>query len=224
MTNAEAKPRLTYAKIALYLVLLYAVWAVRELSWRTPLAGLLGGWGEPIFGSLEKLLIWTLPAALLARRYREDMQIPYWFRHRVQWARLLLWMALTILYSVIAAWIVNGAVYIRADFQPQMLIGTVLFVGITEEAVFRGFLLNALLKRMPQNRALAITAFLFTLIHFPIWYTRGFFADPIELLRSCLSVFVLGVLFGLAFIKDENLISPILVHMAWNTGALLLFG
>lgn len=44
-----------------------------------------------------------------------------------------------------------------------------LVVGITEEMVFRGFILKEINKRMSFWKANGITALLFLFIHYPIW-------------------------------------------------------
>ncbi len=44
-----------------------------------------------------------------------------------------------------------------------------LVVGITEELVFRGFILKEINKRISFWKANGITALLFLFIHYPIW-------------------------------------------------------
>lgn len=220
----KREARLPVWGIVLYLVLFFAAWTLRELFLRARVVEALGLWGAAFTGAAVKLLLWTLPAYLLVRAFPADMAMPHWFAGKVRWPRLLLWVVCILGYHAIGALIRTGGLSLQPGFSPSQLIGTVLFVGITEEAVFRGFLLNTLLTRMGERWALGIDAALFVLIHFPIWYTGGTFAVPLEALGSCVSIFVLSLLFSLSYLKDRNLITPILLHMAWNTGALLLFG
>lgn len=220
----ETKPKLTYGKMAAYLAVFFLVWTLREFLVRREVAQVLGAWPAALLGVVAKLLIWTLPAFLLERQYRAEIEIPSLFGHPVRWGSVLLWAAALVSYNLLASLLSSGGIRVHPQFQPVDLIGTVLFVGITEEMVFRGFLLNALLRRMDEKWALGISAALFVCIHFPIWYTSGLFATPVLLLRSCLTIFVLGVFFGYSFCREKNLAVPIFLHMVWNLAALVLFG
>lgn len=224
MTEATSRPHLTWGKIVLYCVALFLVWTLREFMLRQQVIAWLGPWGAAAVNTATKLLIWTVPAALLVRHYRADMAIPYLFRHPVHWGRVGLIALAFIGYNLIGGLIQNGRIAIHPSFAPVSLIGTVLFVGITEEMAFRGFLQNALMKRMKPMTALYISAFLFMLIHFPIWITKGVFDSLLELIRSCITVYALGMLFGYSFMKEENLLPPILLHMLWNLMVLLMIG
>lgn len=221
----RAQRRLTPAMIIGYCICLFAIWALREFFVRQRVSEWLGEWGGVAFNTATKLLVWTAPALWLVRRYPEDMMIPKLFAQPVRWRRVLPVAAGLMLLAVLSALItLKGRLAIQPGFRPSALIGTVLFVGITEEAVFRGFLLNTFSKRMKEGTALVVSSFLFVLIHFPIWYTNGLFGSMTDVLRSSLSIFVLGIVFGITFVKEENLIAPIVLHMAWNLPALLLHG
>ena len=220
----EAKSKLTYTKMAAYLAAFFLIWTLREFFVRREAAQMLGAWPAALLGVVAKLLIWTLPALLLERHYHTEMAVPALFGQPIRWERVLLCAAGLVAYNLLASLLSNGGIRVHPQFQPVDLLGTVLFVGITEEMVFRGFLLNALLGRMEEKWALVISSALFVCIHFPIWYTSGLFATPVMLLRSCLTIFALGLLFGYSFCREKNLAVPILLHMAWNCAALVLFG
>jgi membrane protease YdiL (CAAX protease family) len=70
---------------------------------------------------------------------------------------------------MLSALVRNGEIVINPDFMPIRLLRSVVFVGITEEIVFRGFMLNAQLQKMKLWSAIALNQVLFVLIHFPIW-------------------------------------------------------
>jgi len=200
--------------IGIYLVVFFAVWSVRELYIRPVFLDSLEGIAFGLAESAIKLLAWTLPAVLLIRHFRDDMWIglkemftnrPTWFKD----AYLLL-----IVFVPLVSAVISGGFEIRSDFVPSALISSVLFVGITEELVFRGFLLNAFLKKMKMPYAIALDAVLFTLIHFPIWVYRGFTIS--EFLSGSIAVPVLSVLFAYSFIKTRNIFVPVILHMLWN--------
>ncbi len=222
----EAGRRVPIAVIILWCAALFAVWTLRELLLKLPVQAALGPVWAALEGGAEKLLIWTLPAWLLVRKYRDAVAVPRLFGGAVRWGFVAGCCAALIGYSVVSSWVTFGFGLPRLHpaFAPVSLIGTVLLVGITEEMAFRGWLLNALVPRVGEMPALAVSSALFILIHFPIWYTGGLFLTPLTLLRSCLSIFMLGMLFGYVFLREKNLLPAMLVHMTWNLGVLLMFG
>ncbi|MFB1049799.1 lysostaphin resistance A-like protein [Paraliobacillus sp. JSM ZJ581] len=86
---------------------------------------------------------------------------------------------------------------------------------MTEEIVFRGFLLRKLMDFYKFWIANIITALLFVSIHFPIWFYKGLFGFP-YILSSILTVFVLGIIFGFVYKKSNSLWSVIIIHSLYN--------
>jgi len=217
------KKALSNLHLVVYLLVFFAVWTVRELVIRPLFLDTLDG---IIFGITEsgmKLLVWTWPALLLIRYYRDDMWIGLkeMFTNKPEWYKGAPLLAYIILAPLAQALMQHGEIAIRPDFMPASLIEGVLFVGITEEVVFRGFLLNAFLKKMKMRYAIALDSLLFALIHYPIWMYRGF--DLGTILVSSLSVAALSaVFFAYPFIKTKSIFVPIALHMTWNL-LLMLF-
>jgi len=155
--------KLTPLKLGVYLFIFFAIWSVRELVIQPVLLDPLGNITMEVIGEAIKLLVWTLPAVLLIRHYRGDMWIglkemftnkPVWFKDA--------YFLLLIFAPLLRAGVFNGFA-ISPDFDPVRLIGSVVFVGITEELVFRGFLLNTFLKRTKIPYAIALNAVLLLL-------------------------------------------------------------
>ena len=210
--------------IILFYVAFLAVWCVREL-WLYPImSASLGEWGVAVCETITKLIVWTLPAAVGVWYYKNDVLLSWreMLTTKVKWIKYSLVLLGFIAYNVIVAFITNGKLEI-GDFRIASLVGAVLFVGITEEVVFRGFFLNALLKKMKPRYAVLLTAVLFLLIHFPIWYYNGILLSAL-LSGEFLIVLVLSVIFSWTFIKSKNIFVPILLHMAWNLLVTLLLG
>jgi len=139
------------------------------------------------------------------------------FTNKLQWSRDYLFASVIIALLVVRpihAWFIYGELGISPNFVPIRLLGAVVFVGITEEIVFRGFLLNAFLKKLKMQYAIALDAVLFTLIHYPIWIYRGF--EVSDIATSSIQVAVISVGFAYSFIKTRNIFVPIALHMAWN--------
>jgi len=205
------------------LIVFFSAWSVKELVLQPVLAESLDGFALALVGQAIKLLVWTIPAILLIRYYREDMWIslremvvtrPRWFSDAP--------MLLVVFGPLLRAIFLYGGVGIHPDFQPERLIGAVLFVGITEEIVFRGFLLNALLQKMKLWSAIAVNEVFFVLIHFPIWIYQG--KDLVAFAGSSVVVFLLGGLFSYSFVKTRNIFVPIVLHMIYNLLVVVFLG
>ena len=200
-----------------YLLVFFAAWSVYASTVYPVLLDSLEYVVVEFADSAIKLLIWTLPAVLLIRRYQDDMYIglsemlttkPGWF---ISFSALLL----SVLVPLIEALVLHGEIRILPDFTPETLISVVVFIGITEEVVFRGFLLNALLKRMKLWPAVMINAALFALIHCPGYINREL--DFTTIFIDSITVLIpLSMFFAFSFIKTKNIIVPIILHMIWN--------
>ena len=218
--------RLTGRALALYCAVFYLVWGVREIVLLPIMLDALGPVAEAWAGSAVKLLIWTLPAILLIRVFEKDMWLSLkgMLVNKADWRPYLAIAAAFCPYYVIAAYRMFGQVGVSPNFDPAALIGAVLFVGVTEEAVFRGWLLNAALKKRPYWAALSVNAALFVVIHFPIWISKGLFTDPLTVLSNCAGIFLLSLLFSWAFVRSKNIFVPIVLHMAWNLCNVVFIG
>jgi hypothetical protein len=133
------------------------------------------------------------------------------------------WPVLTgfILYNSAIDFLMHGSVAMSESFRPTQLI-IVLFVGLTEEMVFRGWLLNIMLKTKHQWIMILINACMFLLIHFPRWIYGGIFVSSF-LNFGFISILVLSIIFSISFIKSRNLIVPIALHMFWDLLSFLLY-
>ena len=228
--------KLTAMHISVYLIIFFTIWGIRELVIQSIFLTPLSPMAAELIGQAIKLVVWTLPAVLLIRYFHDDMWIGLkgMFVSKIQWSRdyyILLaiiiipvaqairallgnWSLRNARASALYAWLTSGEFGLSPDIAPTRLIGAVLFVGITEEMVFRGFLLNAFLKKMKMEYAIAIDAVLFTLIHYPIWIYRGL--EVFDIATASVSVAILSAGFAYSFIKTRNILVPIALHMVWN--------
>lgn len=88
-----------------------------------------------------------------------------------------------------------------------LLVVSSLSAPILEELVFRGFLLPSLTAEVGTPAAVASSSAAFALCH----------AAP----RDMLQLFVLGCVLGFAYVRTRNLLTPTVIHAAWNGGAIL---
>ena len=215
---------LTAYKMVIYLVVFYSLWSIRELIVRPIMVDSLDDLAFQIVGAIIKLLVWTIPAVILIKHYESDMWISLkeMLKNKVKWWHYISVLIAFFIYNLVSAWISFGKVEIHQNFVPTSLIGMVLFVGVTEEAVFRGWLLNALLKKTEIWHAILLNAFLFILIHYPIWIYKGY--DFTYFISGSISVLLLSIIFSWAFIKSKNIFVPMVLHMSWNLFNNFFFG
>ena len=217
-----AKRNLTVVKIAIYCIILFFAWTIRELVVQPIFSIYLSPLANALFGEAIKLLVWTLPAILLIQHFHGNMQfgLKEMFVTKPDWRKAAPFFAILAI-PILQAFVFGGGLAIDPTLVPERLIGAVLFVGITEEIVFRGFLLNTFLTRMKTWQAVTLDAILFTLIHYPIWIYNGF--QGVDFINPSLSVAALSVIFAFSFIKTKNIFIPILIHMLWNLLLIILY-
>ena len=224
MTKSKKLPVI----LIIYTVCLFAVWAVYTLAVKPLICDALG---EETFISsiirsgIIKNLVWTIPAAILVSKYRESCLVSLkdmFTKAAKGWQMWLLIFPIFTLYVVISAFRTHGGIGIVDTFGVDDII-TVIFVGLTEEMVFRGWLLNATVNEddTPKRQyiAIALNALVFLCIHFPIWISRGQFISSFTSL-GFVSILALSVVFSFAFVRTRNIIIPIALHMFWD---LLIF-
>lgn len=86
-------------------------------------------------------------------------------------------------------------------------LSIVVAAPLLEEFIFRGVMLDGLLKRYSPTRSILISSFLFGLVHLNPW--------------QFVSAFIIGLLAGWVYYKTRNLLLPILIHMVNNLFAYL---
>ena len=210
--------------LVIYVLAFYGLWTVWELWGRS----FISTWvqneyiSQFIKSGVIKNTVWTLPAIILIRHFEADMNVGLkeMFTTRVQFIKYLPIYALLTVYLLAGAVLQKGRIAISETFGSSDLI-IVLFVGITEEMVFRGWLLNATMGEKNWIPVI-INSIMFLFIHFPNWIHAGIFIENF-LNLSFLSPVILGVIFGWTFIKSKNILIPISLHMYWDLLMFLLY-
>ena len=210
--------------LALYIPAFFGVWTLWEFWGKDPVNAAFSNevLAQLVKSGLVKNLVWTLPALLLLRRFRERMAIPpeKMFTAKVRWGRLLpLFLALT-LWVLAGAFLQKGRLAVSDGFGAEELV-IVLFVGLTEETVFRGWLLNAAVPLLGQWPAILCNAGLFLAIHFPVWLHTGVFLANFANFGFA-GILILSVIFSLAFLRGGSILVPLALHMYWDLLAFLL--
>ena len=109
-------------------------------------------------------------------------------------------------------------IFVNIQFRPIELllsVGIFIFVAISEELFFRGYILNNLLVSFNKYISLIISSLLFSLMHA---------ANPSFSLISFIGLFIAGLFFGLSYIFTRSLWFPIALHFSWNFFQGSIFG
>ncbi|GIL83128.1 hypothetical protein Vretifemale_11937 [Volvox reticuliferus] len=90
----------------------------------------------------------------------------------------------------------------------SLLAVTGVLAPVLEETVFRGFLLTSLTRFMPTWAAVVASSVSFGLAHLST--------------RDLPVLSALGLLLGWSYVRSRNLLTPIVIHGAWNSAVLSL--
>ncbi|WP_295070823.1 CPBP family intramembrane glutamic endopeptidase [Ruminococcus sp.] len=165
-----------------------------------------------------KNLVWTLPAMLLVHHFSSEVhiQLKEMFTTKVKWLHYLPIFAFFTVDVLITRYRMDHSLKLIPDLSADKVI-MLLSVGITEEMVFRGWLLNATVSsdKKKQWQAIALNAVMFMLIHFPTWIRHDTFVSVFTGF-GFIEILALGVIFSLSFLKSRNIFVPILLHMYWD--------
>ena len=205
--------------LCIYYVILYAVWAFCELVIRGAVLGFVpedGALFPILFDWILKNLVWTVPAWVLMGKLDENLYIKRkeMFTNKVDPLKAVGFLAMMLFLASANSIIRNHGIVIAEDFKPAELL-TYVFVGVSEEFVFRGLLLNATYQEDKPYLTIGINAGLFLLIHFPIWIYNGIFVS-IFTSFSFTSILILSVLFSWSFLECKNIWIPVVIHMLYD--------
>lgn len=222
----QNKRKLSVFMINLYFISFVALWAVRELIIGPLCDQAFNEWTNVFIGIGLKVLIWLVPSLFFIRYFEQNMWLSLneMVSNKVRWRSYLLIFLGFCLYYLIASYCLFHQISINAGFKWTAFVGVVLFVGITEEAVFRAWLLNATIKKLSPWPAILVNAVMFLSIHIPIWYYTALFLTPLKAVQSAVTVFVLSLIFAWTFVKSKNIFVPIILHTSWDFLYLVVFG
>jgi uncharacterized protein len=192
----------------LYLVGFFALWSVIRL--------VLGEMEHTWLVGVVKVLVWSAPVLLYL--VVVERQAPFLYlrltAYPVRGVALPWLFVALLLLNVVAVRAVWGRGFSFSLVWEDVLV-LVLLTAITEEIVFRGFVLQQLLVRFPFPTANVLASLLFVLIHVPIWimtYQLGL----IEMARVAPVVFAVGWILGALFVGTRSLWPPIAIHAVYN--------
>ncbi len=211
--------------LVIYLIAFGCLWSFNEMVVSEKLNSFIENEivCEFIRNALIKNLVWTLPAILLIHHFKSDVYVSLreMFSVNVNWLKYMPTFILFTVYLLGGAILQNGKLEIASDFGFDKLI-ILLFVGITEELVFRGWLLNITIREDRKWHYIFINAFLFLAIHFPIWIQQGVFISNFTSF-GFLCILILSIIFSYTFVKSKSILVPVALHMYWDLLAFMFY-
>ncbi len=126
---------------------------------------------------------------------------------------------------LIAVWVIIGLFYylgtgktwLNPNATPLLLLQQWIFVGISAEMFFRGYLLNRLAislghfnKKWSVLLAILLSSILFSAYHIPAWLFGG--VETPQLLSNILIFFIYGIFFSYVFLRTRNIVFTGLVN------------
>ena len=205
--------------LIIHAIVFYAFWACWALIIRPPIKEAMNG--SLVFALLSscfKLLVWTFPALLLVKHFEPEMQVglKQMFTNKVPLTWVLIWSLIFILLSSrgLVSGIMHGTLHINPDFWKPASV-YLLAVGISEEAVFRGWMLNATAKHEKDWKMIALNAVMFLCIHFAGWIQKGRFVGAFTGF-GFLTILLFSAVVSICFLKHKNLLLPVFLHMLYD--------
>ena len=131
--------------LIIYSIIFYALWAVMELIFKNAIDNALKN--EVITEFLKEVviknLLWTIPAIALIKYFKDDVYIPLkeMFSTKVNVLKYLPIFIIFTIFLLCNSFVLNGKITISESFGIDDII-IFISVGLTEEIVFRGLLLN----------------------------------------------------------------------------------
>ncbi|MEO8582220.1 MAG: CPBP family intramembrane glutamic endopeptidase [Flavitalea sp.] len=104
----------------------------------------------------------------------------------------------------------DGLKWVDISFKAEDFFSSIILlimVAVSEELVFRGYILRNFGKSFNQWLSLLITSVLFALVHI---------SNPGIPVLGMINIFLGGLALGLAYMYSRNLWAPILFHFSWN--------
>ncbi len=202
--------------LIVYTIVFYTLWTIFEFAVKDKLNSLIPNETvcQLVKSGVIKNLVWTLPAVLLVRRFSSEAFVPFkeMFAAKVDLLKSLpIFIAFTV-YLLAGSILKNGSLSVSDRFGMDKVI-IVLFVGLTEETVFRGWLLNVTIRGDQKWRYVIVNALMFLAIHFPRWIHEGIFIGVFMGLGFA-EIMALSVIFCWTFIKSRYLLMSIVLHMS----------
>ena len=209
--------------LAVSFCIFYLIWIVRATIFYNAVdLSVESETGRLIFSNVIKFSLWVIPAGLYVfYRERKNLLINLKVASPINWPELGIGFATSVLYFVLVFTVEK--LYFGRTLTPLLhasasawlvTFAQVFFSPISEEILFRGFVLPRLSERLPFWEANAIQAILFTAMHWPNWlWVNGF---QTWIIVTSVSIFILALFLGWLLRQTNSIWPSIVVHIINN--------
>lgn len=167
-----------------------------------------------IIRTFLKLIIWVGYSLFFINKYNKDLKIRkeelFKFKEKKLTLKLVL-LIITISFFIML--FTRKGIYING-FTIDDFFNKFLLVGIEEELVFRGLILNGLSKKDKFAKASIITSILFALIHIPLYIRSELLLSDIIL--NCLKIVVISCFYNGIFNETKSIWPIVIFHSFWD--------
>lgn len=167
-----------------------------------------------IIRTFLKLIIWVGYGLFFINKYNKNLKVKkeelFKFKEKKITLKLVL---LIITISFLIMLFTRKGIYIN-NFTIDDFFNKFLLVGIEEELVFRGLILNGLSKKDKFAKASIITSILFALIHIPIYIRSELLLSDIIL--NCLKIVVISCFYNSIFNETKSIWPIVIFHSFWD--------
>lgn len=198
-------------------VVLYFIWTVLELIIVPIMESNIDTYIVDIIKEIPvKIVIWFVPALLLAVRFNEYSFVKKeeLFSFHKGCIKFVLILFLFASIHLISAYLENGEIHVNESFR-MTDAAIAISVGFSEEMVFRGWFLNITITEKRKWIPILLNALMFLIIHFPVWLKTGMFAMYF-MSGAFIQIIVLSIIFGWCFVKSKSILVPAFLHAFWD--------
>lgn len=168
-----------------------------------------------------RLLIWTLPVIVLTWKYNPIKYLKL-RGNVVQGLIVGVIVGLGILaLRALIIYLLKGSIDLNFDIPIGICINVIVFVGLSEEVVFRGYLLQKIEEIASFWAANTVSSILFYLMHFPIWIMVKNLG-PMDIVSEIRSMLIISLILGFVFKKTQSLWSCMMIHSLHNLAVIVI--
>lgn len=161
-----------------------------------------------------KFILWCGYGYYFIRLYNKNLVIKKEELFKMKNHHFMLKILLAVVVVAILSMFKNHHGFNINSFTLEDFINKFLLVGIEEELVFRGLILNGLTKKEIFIKASIITSILFALIHIP-----GYIRLELELgliIINCLKILAVSCVYNYIFKETKSIWPIVIIHSVWD--------
>ena len=164
--------------------------------------------------TIIKFILWCGYGYYFIKLYNKNLAIKKEELFKMKSHHFMLKILLAVVVVAILSMFKNHRGFNINSFTLEDFINKFLLVGIEEELVFRGLVLNGLTKKETFIKASIVTSILFALIHIP-----GYIRLELELgliIINCLKILAVSCVYNYIFKETKSIWPIVIIHGVWD--------